>query len=368
MEAVYASSSVVSCMAPAQTEPGAVEVAVSIDGGATFGGDRASDLGSAASAHFRYLAPSFVTGLSPRSGPDTGGTVVTVFGAGFNSAFRFVCKFQSEEMATEAEDNPAATAVETPGALISASELACIAPAVTFNYELGLGVEVAVFVELEGGILTRLPTSTASSSDSPTSFTYVPSLQLKALDPDRGPSAGGTVVDITGANFFPPLATDGDGDGELDTTAANETVWCRFGSTVTIGSPLSDGLVRCSSPPRSVGDPAEVEVSVSVNSGADFQGGASRSLLVRDSKLTPKPLRKAPVWRVLLWTASECLQRLARKDLRISGRSRAIRRSTSIACQNVVDGRLGRTVTLGPCHHHVPYIAAKNVKMFYFSS
>lgn len=282
MEAIFASSNVVSCTAPAQTEPGAVEVAVSIDGGATFGGYHASDSRSAASAFFRYLAPSFVTGLSPRSGPDTGGTVVTVFGAGFDSAFRFVCKFQSEQVATEAEDNPAAAAVETPAALISASELACVAPPVAFGDELGLGVEVAVFVELENGILTRLPTSTASGNDSPTSFTYVPSLQLKALDPDRGPSAGGTVVDITGANFFPPLTT---ADEELDTTSANETVWCRFGSTVTIGSPLSDGLVRCFSPPRSVGEPAEVEVSVSVNSGADFQGGASGSILVRHSEL-----------------------------------------------------------------------------------
>lgn len=281
VEATFASSSVVRCTAPAQTEPGAIEIAVSVDGGATFGGNGPSDSGLAASVHFRYLAPSFVTDISPRSGPDTGGTVVSVLGMGFSSAFRFVCKFQSEEIATEAEGDSAAATVEILAAFISPSELACIAPPVVFGDQLGHGVEVAIFAIFESGILTRLPTSTASASDSPTYFTYVPSLQLRALNPDRGPAAGGTIVDITGANFFPPATS-----GDVDASAATEAVWCRFGSTVTVGFPLSDGLVRCSTPPQSIGESAEVEVSVSVNSGADFQGGPSGSLLVRGSEAT----------------------------------------------------------------------------------
>lgn len=282
VEATFASSNVVRCAAPAQTDPGAANVAVSVDGGATFGGSDASSSGQVAEVHFRYLAPSVVTGLSPRSGPDTGGTVVTVLGTGFSGDFRFVCKLQPREADAEAEGATAsaaaagAAAVETTAAFMSSSELACIAPPVLLSDELAQELEMLVFVDFGSGVLTRLPTSAATGVDSPTSFTYFPSLQLTTLNPSRGPMSGGTVVDISGANFL-PLPTTG---GDADSTAATETMWCRFGTTVTIGSRLSDGLMRCSSPPRSVGVPAEVEVSVSVNSGADFHGGPSGSLQV----------------------------------------------------------------------------------------
>lgn len=277
MEATFASSNVVRCDAPAQTDPGAVNVAVSVDGGVTFGGRDASSSDLLAEVHFRYLAPSVVTGLSPRSGPDAGGTVVTVLGTGFSRDFRFVCKFQPQEIDTGVEGATAAdAAIETTAAFMSSSELACIAPPVVFSDELTHGAEVQVFVDFGSGILTGLPTSAATGSGSPTSFTYFPSLQLSTLSPSRGPVSGGTIVDIRGANFLSSPATGGD----ADSTVAAETVWCRFGTTVTIGSRLSDGLLTCSSPPRSVGVPAQVEVSVSVNSGADFQGGPSGSPLV----------------------------------------------------------------------------------------
>lgn len=281
VEASFASSSVVRCEAPAQTEPGAVSVAVSVDGGSTFGGEVPSGSDSVAFVHFRYLAPSFVTGISPHSGPDTGGTVVTILGTGFSSDFRFTCKFQPKGGGTEAEDNSEAAAAQavvaatagTSAMFLSSSELACIAPLVASGDELGQGVEVAVFVDFGDGVFTRLPSSTTTGSSSTTAFTYTPSLQVTHLKPDRGPVAGGTVVYIGGANFLAAPTTGGD----VDTT---ETAWCRFGSTVTVGTRMSDGLMRCSSPPRGIGVPAEVEVSVSTNSGADFQGGPSGSPLV----------------------------------------------------------------------------------------
>lgn len=278
VEATFASSSVVKCAAPAQNNSGSVNVAVSVDGGVTFGGSDASTPDSAADAHFRYLAPSVVAGLSPRSGPDTGGTIVTVLGTGFSGDFRFVCKFQPQETDSEAESATAKySAAETTAAFVSPSELACIAPPLAFSDELAHGVEVLVFVDFGTGFLTSLPTSAAAENASTTSFTYFPSLQLTALNPSRGPASGGTVVDISGANFL-PSPTGGDADGAV----APETVWCRFGTMVTIGSRLSDNLLRCSSPPRSAGMPAGVEVSVSVNSGADFQLGPSGSQLVSD--------------------------------------------------------------------------------------
>lgn len=268
VEASFASSSVLRCSAPAQAAPGAVDVAVSVDGGAAFGGASSSLSAPASFVHFRYMAPSFVTGLSPRSGPDTGGTVVSVLGVGFSRDLRFVCKFQPKRDATGSEGVTAAVAVETPAAFLSSSEVACIAPPVKDRDDLVQAVEVTVSVDLGGGELTSLPSPAESSvTGSSTNFTYVPRLQLTRLSPDRGSKGGGTVVDISGANLLSPLDSA-------------DTVWCRFGSSVTIGSCLSDGLVQCSSPPWSAGGATEVEVSVSVNSGADFEGGPTGSPLV----------------------------------------------------------------------------------------
>ncbi|CAM9153971.1 unnamed protein product, partial [Hapterophycus canaliculatus] len=270
VQASFASSNVVRCSAPAHTAPGAVDVAVSVDGGTTFGGVSTSFSAAGSFVHFRYMAPSFVTGLSPRSGPDTGGTVVHVLGGGFSRELRFVCKFQRTRDATDAEGITAAAvvaaAVEIPAAILSSSELACIAPPVVSGDELVQAVEVTVLVDLGNGDLIGLPAPTESVAGSSTTFTYVPRLQLMHLSPDRGSKGGGTVVDIAGANFLSPVGTP-------------ETVWCRFGSRVTIGFRLSDGLVQCSSPPWSAGSATGVEISLSVNSGADFEGGPSGSLL-----------------------------------------------------------------------------------------
>lgn len=269
VEASFGSSSVVRCSTPAQAEPGAVSVAVSVDGGVTFGGEGSSGLASV--LHFRYLAPSLVTGVSPRSGPATGGTVVSVVGTGFNSDFHFTCKFQPNGPVAESETAAETVGVEALAAYVSPSELACIAPPVVSDSDVGRAMDVHVFVDFGSEAVARLPTSGSGS------FTSVPSLKLSGLNPDRGSVAGGTLVDIFGANFAAlPAASGG-----LATTAATETVWCRFGSIVTIGSRFSDGWVQCLSPPWRVRLPVEVEVSVSVNSGADFERGPPGSPLVR---------------------------------------------------------------------------------------
>ena len=269
VEGSFASSGVVRCLAPAQKTAGAVNVAVSIAGGASFGRGSGSLL-----THFRYLEPAFVTGLSPRSGPDTGGTVITVLGAGFTDDFRFTCSFQRRTKAVETGSEDEA---ETPAVVVSSSELTCIAPRIDSGIKMGEEVELVTSVDFGSGVLTPVPTSVGGAR-TPPYFTYVPSLQLTMLKPDRGPAAGGTVVEIGGANFLSL------GTGESDTATAgaytSHAVWCRFGMAVTLGSRISDTMIRCSSPPRGVGLPAQAEVGVSVNGGADFARGAPGSELV----------------------------------------------------------------------------------------
>lgn len=275
VEALFASSNVVQCSAPARSEPGAIDVAVSIDGGASFGHALLATVG-----HFRYMAHSFVSGLSPRNGPETGGTVIAVLGAGFSSDLSFTCSFPQGET----ENSGDGERVTTSSAVVhSSSELTCIAPPVTSGTEqLGQDVQVTVSVDLEGdgSIFTPLPTSTFFSGETTgvisanTMFMYVPTVQLSALSPDHGPTSGGTVVDISGTNFLPRSGINGTG-------TTSDTIWCRFGSIATIGSHLSDGIIQCRSPPRDVGAAPDVEITVSVNSGSDFAGGPSGSPLVR---------------------------------------------------------------------------------------
>lgn len=263
------------CSAPAQSVPGVVSVAVSVDGGISF-----SQASNSAAVEFRYLAQSFVTGLSPHSGPDTGGTVITVLGTGFSDGFRYTCSFHGRE---EAEEASSTGASETPAVVSSPSELTCVAPPVTSRDELGREAEVVVSVLLGDEAATPLPAALGDSMS--TLFTYVPSLQLTVLNPDHGPAVGGTVVDVGGTNFLPPKTASSDDYTASGGPVTADTVWCRFGSTVAIGSRISDGLIRCTSPPRGYGVPEDVAVTISVNSGADFERSSSGTQLVRERRL-----------------------------------------------------------------------------------
>ncbi|MBF6356046.1 IPT/TIG domain-containing protein [Nocardia higoensis] len=114
---------------------------------------------------FTYVAAPVLASLDPTAGPETGGTVVTLTGAGF-----------TEASAVSFGATPAASFT-----VVSDSEVTAVAPA-------GTGVE-SVTVTTVGGVSTGLP------------FTYVAAPVVAALDPAEGPETGGTVVTITGTGF-----------------------------------------------------------------------------------------------------------------------------------------------------------------------
>lgn len=267
VQAVYASPSVVRCLAPARGESGPIDVAVSIDGGLSFGHPVNARMGQ-----FQYVAPSVVTGIWPRSGPETGGTVITVLGSGFNGNFQFTCSLSGAR--GPSTDSEAETVV-VPASFLSTSRLTCIAPAASSAVDLASEKNVVISVDFGDGIWTPLPTVSTDSSLA-TTFTYVPSVHLTALIPDHGPAMGGTVVEISGSNFHPAAAF-----GDAISSSVLDSVWCRFGSVATIGRRISDKAVRCSSPARGVDAPAEAEVTLSVNGGADFARGPVGAELVR---------------------------------------------------------------------------------------
>ena len=113
------------------------------------------------------VAPA-VTGISPSSGPVAGGTQVTITGTSFLGA----------------------TAVKF-GATAATSFTVNGDTSITATSPAGTGT-VDVTVTNSGG------TSTTGAADQ---FTYQPPPSVTGVSPNSGPTAGGTVVSITGQNF-----------------------------------------------------------------------------------------------------------------------------------------------------------------------
>jgi IPT/TIG domain len=152
---------------------------------------------------YAMVAPT-VSSFSPAFGPAVGGTLVTITGTGFTGA----------------------TAVEfgtTPGTnLIVASG----GTSLTVDSPEGTGsVEVTV--------TTPLGTSVGSPSST---FTYAPS--ISTISPTAGPTAGGTLVTITGTGFAAVAAVDfGANNPAMSVHVVSDTM-------ITAVSPAGTGVVN----------------------------------------------------------------------------------------------------------------------------
>jgi hypothetical protein len=143
-----------------------------------------------------------VSGLSPPSGPQGGGTVVTITGTNFASP------------AAVSFGGTDATNVK----VISAGTITATSPSGTGN--------VVVTVTTPGG--------TASS---PELFSYLPIPTVTAVSPPSGPQGGGTVVTITGTDFASPATVS------FGATAATK-VMVVGPTTITATSPPGTGTVN----------------------------------------------------------------------------------------------------------------------------
>jgi hypothetical protein len=116
---------------------------------------------------FTYIAGPTVTVISPTSGPAAGGTSVVITGTNFTGA--------------------SAVKFGTTSATITANS----ATSITATSPAGTGT-VDITVTTAGG------TSATSPADQ---FTYIAAPTVSSISPASGPTAGGTSVTITGANF-----------------------------------------------------------------------------------------------------------------------------------------------------------------------
>ena len=146
-----------------------------------------------------------VTGISPASGPETGGTVVTITGANFTGA----------------------TSVSFGGVpafgftVLSDTQIAVSSPPVSMS-----GV-VDVMVSTPSG------TSATSSGDK---FTFLGPPTVTSVSPTSGPAGGGNTVTIDGTSFLAATAL------KFGTTAATTFTVISF-SSITATAPAGTGTV-----------------------------------------------------------------------------------------------------------------------------
>jgi len=146
---------------------------------------------------YEYLAdPSVASSLAPSSGPQTGGTLVTITGSGFLGATGVTF------------DGTAGT----PFTVISDTTITVVAPA--------HAVGPAQVVVLDD-----------AGDSAPLTFEYTAVESVAtSLDPTSGSEAGGTVVTITGTGFLGATGVNFDGTPGTEFTVVNDT-------TITVTSP-----------------------------------------------------------------------------------------------------------------------------------
>ncbi|MGO9880317.1 MAG: IPT/TIG domain-containing protein [Acidimicrobiales bacterium] len=215
----YTINSSTSIIAAAPAGTGTVDVQVT-----TLGGTSAT---SAADQYNYVAAPPTVTGVTPNSGPTTGGTVVTITGTNFLDA----------DAITFGPSNVASTF-----SVINDTTIVATAP----SGQLGT---FDVQVSNPAG---------ASPSTSADEFTYTtsPVPTVTGISPSSGGSTGGTVVTITGTGLS--------NASTVDFGAGNPS------ASYTVNSPTS---ITATAPPGSLGT---VDITVMTDGGASATSAADQ--------------------------------------------------------------------------------------------
>jgi hypothetical protein len=241
-----------------------------------------------AADQFTYFGTPTVTSISPTSGPEAGGTAVTITGTNFTGATAVVFGGSSAtgitvvNPTTITATSPSGTGiadvtVTTPGGTsaisaadkftyVAAPTVTSISPtsgqatggttvtitgtnftgatAVKFGASNATGVTVnsatSITATSPAGAGTIDVTVTTPGGTSATSaadqFTYIPAPTVTSISPTLGPAAGGTAVTITGTNFTGATAVVFGGSSATGITVVNAT-------TITATSPPGTGIV-----------------------------------------------------------------------------------------------------------------------------
>ncbi|TMW63288.1 hypothetical protein Poli38472_002229 [Pythium oligandrum] len=213
VKAEYRSAERVVCRSP-RTTPGRYTLQVTNDG-MNF---------SNAPIYVDVYTDAYVESISPRSGPRTGGTAVTVYGMHFLSTSLTRCRFgdQGEMQVVK---------------FVSSSEIVCLSPPQRD------ASNVAPVVVMSNN---------ASFTSNPVFFTYTTHADIVSITPRIGSIRGGTELLIKGY--------------DLEISERDRFV-CRIGTQRVNAHLLTPSLVRCITP--AVQTPGKYDVQISTN-GQDF--------------------------------------------------------------------------------------------------
>ncbi|MDR3454951.1 MAG: IPT/TIG domain-containing protein, partial [Rhodoferax sp.] len=212
--AMVQSPTSLTCIAPpaAWQTPAFVTVRVAVNG---------YDLSDTA-AQFQYTPPVIVTAVQPVTGPETGGSLLTILGSGFSNLTELTCRFD---------------AVVVPAVWLAETQVACVAPA-----------------HAPGAAAVSVSSNGEDYSTDPVYYAYATVASAASLWPAQGPLTGGTLVTLSGRNFvFSPLLA------------------CVFGTIATPASFINASALTCSSPPA--GSAGPVPVALTLN-GVDVASDA----------------------------------------------------------------------------------------------
>ncbi|KAH8066382.1 hypothetical protein JL722_820 [Aureococcus anophagefferens] len=229
----------------------AVVSGVSPASGPSTGGTEVTDWG-ASSASFAYLAGDVAYAVTPASGPAAGGTEVTVGGADFQFTAELACRFSNDE-----------TYLVMAAAFVDASTIRCVAPTwagretvvlalssngVDFTDVGAFAFEAPATLDGIAPTMGSIAGGTAVELRGAVDFVYLDDLAATAVEPASASVAGGVEVTVTGDGFAYPSRS------------------CRFGDAVVAARFVSPTELACVAPAHDAG---AVVLALSGN-GLDF--------------------------------------------------------------------------------------------------
>ena len=201
--AIFVSSTEISCVSPDASKhlqnATTVDVQVSLNG---------VDF-SPATVQYQFSPPAFVQSIHPAQGSVNGGTQVIVKGENFVPSLYPSCDFGNSSV---------------PATVHSESELSCISPKYTSHEAVPFRITLNGVDEVVG-------------ADGTMDFLFLPAIRATSIEPNSGPSVGGTIVTVEGFDFDESLK-----------------IRCRFGTSDPVGATVVSGeKIQCKTPSHPFG-------------------------------------------------------------------------------------------------------------------
>ena len=196
--AIFISSSEISCVSPDASKhiknATVVDVQVSLNG---------VDF-SPATVPFQYSPSAFVHSIYPVQGSVNGGTDVTIDGENFIPSTLPLCVFGNSSV---------------PATVHSGSQMSCISPMHMSNEDVPFSITLNGVDQVVG-------------TDGAMHFTFLPAIRAISVEPNSGPSVGGTIVTVEGFDFDESF-----------------NIRCKFGMSHPVNATVvSDNKIQCKSP------------------------------------------------------------------------------------------------------------------------